>query len=65
MSIAVVTPTVPRKDRSGKTPFCKFFTSDDLSGCEVIMAMPSGASGIYIESVLIGTTDSITVTLGD
>lgn len=65
MAITVVTPTVPRKDRSGRTPFCKFFTSDDLSGCEEIMALPSGASGIYIESVLIASCDQLTVTLGD
>jgi len=65
MAITVVTPTVPRKDRSGKTPFCKFFTSDDLSGCEEIMAKPTGALGIYIESVLIASCDQLTVTLGD
>lgn len=65
MSITVVTPTVPRKDRSGRTPFVKFFTSDDLSTCEEIMALPSGASKIYIESVMIGSCDQLTVTLGD
>lgn len=65
MAISVVTPTVPRKTRSGKTPFCKFFTSDDLSSCEEIMALPSGASAIYIESVLIASTVSLTATLGD
>ena len=65
MAINVVTATVPRKDRTGRTPFCKHFDSADLSGCEEIMAMPSGASGIYLESITIASTSSITVTLGD
>ena len=65
MAINVVTATVPRKDRSGRTPFCKHFDSADLSGCEQIMTMPSGASGIYLERLIIASTEAITVTLGD
>jgi hypothetical protein len=65
MAINVVTMTVPRKDRSGRTPFCLSFDSADLSGCETILLLPTGASGIYLESILLLSTASITVTVGD
>lgn len=65
MAINVVTMTVPRKDRSGRTPFSLSFDSADLSGCETILAMPSGASGIYLEHIVLMSAASITVTVGD
>jgi len=65
MSINVVTATVPRKHHGGKVYFCKHFDSADLSGCEQIMAMPSGANHIYLKKLVIASTVSLTVTLGD
>ena len=65
MAISVNTATVPRKDRSGRTPFCKFFSSDNLSGCEQIMTLPEGHSGIYLKSIVIGSAVSLTVSIGD
>ena len=65
MAINVVTATVPRTRHNGKTPFCKHFDSSDLSDCEQIMTKPSGASGIYLKRLVIASTRSLSVTVGD
>ena len=65
MAINVVTMTVPRKDRTGRTPFSLHFDSADLSGAEELLTMPSGATSIYLEKIVIATTAAITVTVGD
>ncbi len=65
MAINVVTATVPRKHHGGKVYFCKHFDSADLSGCEQIMSMPTGATHIYLKKVVIASAVSLTVTLGD
>ena len=64
MAITLVNLVVPRKDRSGRTPFAVFFTSADLSGCEAIKACPTGGR-IYLEKLKIWTTEEINWTVGE
>ena len=65
MAITTVDLTVARVDRSGRTPFAVFFTSADLSGCEVIKAIDSSA-GLYLKKFKLWTVaPGLTVTLGE
>jgi hypothetical protein len=65
MAITNVDLTMARTDRSGKTPFAVFFTSTDLSGCEVIKAI-TGYSNLYLKKFKVWSREhDITVTIGE
>lgn len=64
MGITRVDLIPARIDRSSKTYFAVWFTSDDLTGCEVIKAPITGGR-LYLQKIKIWTTEELTVTLGE
>lgn len=66
MAITTIDMNVSKGAHAGKTPFCTFFTSTDLTGCEEIKAVPTGGTALYLKKLKLWTVGpGNTVTVGE
>ena len=65
MSITTIAINTCGKKNGGKTSFCVFFTSADVSGAEIIKAVPTGDTALYLEAIHLYCAEAIAVTIGE